>query len=107
MRNMVIIAVIILLQMSLCVDTGSSADKPKRNTQKQMTTTKEAPATSVGKPSPTYLSAAFDTNTERIPVPFLGHDIEQVYNAFVKRKKAEQKEAFETTDQYQKRLSSQ
>lgn len=107
MRRVTLIVVIILFQVLLCVNTGGSADKSKRNTQKQMTTTKEAPATSVGKPSPTYLSTAFDTNTERIPVPFLGHDIEQVYNAFVKRKKAEHKDEFETTDQYQKRLSSQ
>lgn len=107
MRKATIIAVIILLQISLCVDTGSSADKPKRNSQKQTITIKETPATSVSKPPPTYLSVAFDMNTERIPIPYLGHDIEQVYNAFDRRKKAERKDEFETTDQYQKRLSGQ
>ena len=107
MRKVAIIAVIILLQISLCVDTGSSADKPKRNSQKQTITTKETPTTSVSKSSPIYLSATFDMSTERIPVPFLGHDIEQVYNAFDRRKKAERKDEFETTDQYQKRLSGQ
>src|SRR3990172_1117596 len=103
MRKVAIIAVIILLQISLCVDTGSSADKPKRNSQKQTITIKKTPATSVRKPSPSYLSAAFDMSTEKIPVPYLGHDIEQVYNAFDRRKKAEQKDEFETTDQYQRR----
>jgi len=107
MKKVALIAVIILLQMSLCVDTGSSANKPKKNSQKQLTTTKEAPPASVSKPSPTYLSTAFDMNTQKILVPNLGHDIEQVYNAFDRRKKTERKDEFETTDQYQKRLSGQ
>ena len=107
MRKAAIIAVIILLQISLCVDTGSSADKPKRNSQKQTITIKKTPVTSVRKPSPSYLSAAFDMSTERIPVPYLGHDIEQVYNAFDRREKAEQKDEFETTNQFQKRLLGQ
>jgi hypothetical protein len=107
MRKATIIAVIILLQISLCVDTGSSADEPKRNSQKQTIPIKETPATSVSKPPPTYLGVAFDMNTERIPIPYLGHDIEQVYNAFKRSQKDERKDEFETTDQYQKRLSGQ
>ena len=59
------------------------------------------------KQSPAYLNAPFDIGIKRIPVPFLGHDIEQVYNAFDQRKKAEVKGEFESTEQYQKRLSNQ
>lgn len=107
MKKVAIIAVIILLEISLFVDTGSAANKTKKNSQKQMTTTKEASPASINKPASTYLSTAFDINAQKILVPNLGHDIEKIYNAFDRQKKDEKKDEFETTDQYEKRLSNQ
>jgi hypothetical protein len=111
MRNVAIMAVDILFQIALCVDTGNCAKKGKGNIQKQRTIAPKeepvTPAVTQTKPVPKYLNVPFDLNIDRIPLPCSGHDVEQIYEAFDKRKKAERKDEFETTEQYQRRLTEQ
>ena len=76
-----------------------------KDSQKEANTLKTQ--TSDNKSLPKYLNTPFDMSTEKISVPFSGHDIEQLYNAFDKGKKSEKKDEFETTEQFQKRLSTQ
>ena len=104
MRKIAFITVIILLQISLCFGTASSAVKQKPSKQKQSSTVTETTAKSEIKPSPEYLSVPFDMSVEKIPVPFLGHNALEVKVAFYHREPPA-KDEFETTEQYQKRLS--
>lgn len=104
---MATIFAIIVLQISFCVDIGNSANTEKKS-QKQTTIIKnESTTPSAEIPSPAYLDTSFDMSIEKVIVPCLGHDIEQVYNFFNKQKKSAHKDEFETTEQYQKRLSDQ
>lgn len=110
MRKISTVVLTILLQIALCFGIGSSAEKTKKNTQKRTVAPKETPATPAiarSKPSAAYLNVSFDPVIQKIPVPYLGHNIEQVYEGFDKRKKAEHKDEFETTEQYQRRLTEQ
>jgi len=110
MRKITTVVVAILLQIALCVGSGISAEKQKSNSQKQTVSPKETPATPAiaqSNPSPAYLTISFDPSIQKIPVPYLGHDIEQTYKAFDERKKAERKDEFETTEQFQRRLTEQ
>lgn len=107
MRKISIVVLSILLQIVLCFGIGSSAEK---NIQKQIFAPKETPATYAiarSKSSAAYLNVSFDPVIQKIPVPYLGHNIEQVYKSFDKRKKAEHKDEFETTEQYQRWLTEQ
>lgn len=109
MRKISTVVLTILLQVALCFSIGISAEPTKRNTQEQTVAPKETPAPPAiaqSKPSPAYLNVSFDPVIQKIPVPYLGHNIEQVYEGF-KRKEAKQKDEFETTEQYQRRLTEQ
>jgi TonB family protein len=69
---------------------------------------KERPS-AANKPSLTaksgYLSAPFDPDIQEIPVPYLGHDIERLYLTLENRTRTQQKDEFETTEQYRLRLA--
>jgi hypothetical protein len=108
MRRVNIVVLAILLQGGLFIGQINSADKTKINLEIQKVSPKKIPADSIvakSKPSHKYLNGPFEMTIEKIPVPFLGHDIEQVYKAFAMRKNAKEKDEFETTDNYQRRLS--
>ena len=110
MRKITTVFIATVLQITIFLALAISAEQPKRNNRPQATPLKEAPTDSTApqtNPSSTYLSVPFDPDTQRIPVPYFGHDIEQVYNAFENRKKAERKDEFETTEQYRTRLAKQ
>lgn len=78
----------------------NSEIKTKKNTQKQMVVATERLATC------SYLDVPFDPSIEKIPVPFLGHDIERIYKAFIEKEEAKQKEKFESTEQLKYRLET-
>jgi hypothetical protein len=80
---------------------GNSDVKIEKNTQKQMVVATE------GSADRGYINVPFNPSIDKIPVPFLGHDIERVYRAFLERERAEQKEEFESTEQYEHRLKTQ
>jgi len=109
MRKLLILSVAFLLSIVLCVDNGSSAEKQNRNNQKQTVAPKEVPASEMiqKKTASSYLTVPFDPSIQKIPVPYQGHDIEQVYESFDRRKNAERKDEFETTEQFQRRLTEQ
>ncbi|MFH1702366.1 MAG: hypothetical protein ABIB41_02890 [Nitrospirota bacterium] len=101
MKKVTIIVLAILLQVVMYVGVANSDETTKRKTRKQPVAPTKASTTS------RYLNVSFDPAIEKIPVPYLGHDIEQVYKAFDERKRAEQKDEFESTEQYQRRLATQ
>jgi hypothetical protein len=102
---------IVLLSVLLHVflyATTIIADEKRNAQQPQTTSSKKAPPpSSASKTSPAYLNVPFDPDIQVIPVPYQGHNIEQVYGAFDSRKKADPKGEFETKDQYEKRLTAQ
>ena len=83
-----IVVFTILLQVTLCVGAGNSDEKPKKIQEQTVAPTQVAVA-------PSYLNVSFDPNIEKIPAPYLGHDIEQVYKAFDEREKTLMKDEFE------------
>lgn len=107
MRKLLILAVALLLPIVLCVDNGSPAEKQKRNSQTVAPKKVPAPETIQKKTAPSYLTVPFDPGIQQISVPYQGHDIEQVYQSFDRRKNAERKDEFETTEQFQRRLTEQ
>lgn len=109
MRKLLILAVALLLPIVLCVVNGSSAEKQKRNSQKQTVAPKKEPDSEAiqKKTDPSYLAIPFDPGIQKLSVPYQGHDIEQVYQSFDRRKNAERKDEFETTEQFQRRLTTQ
>jgi len=99
MKKIIFITITALfLQLTLSLDVAHSETKTKKGKAK-ISSIKQSITIR-------YLKAPFEPNIEKIPVPFAGHDIETVYKAFDERKKAEQKDEFESTDQYKQRLSS-
>lgn len=102
MRKIFILLVTAFLQIVLCVNTIDAADKKKSSVQKESVQKQLRPVTT---PVSAYLNTSFDISVDKIPMPFLGHDIEKLYKAFEQRKRAERKDEFETTEQYKKRLS--
>jgi len=105
-RNIGFLALILILVILYII--GHFLPDSQKNNKAEISSAKKAKGNSQeSKPSHAYLKTTFDKNTERIPVSFLGHDIEQIYNAFDRRKKAEQKDEFETKEQYQRRLAAQ
>ncbi len=84
---------VVFLQIILCVNPSDSADKEKKSVQ-PISTSKEKQTRSVSK----YLNASFNLAVDRVPTPFFGHNIEEVYKAIEKRKKVEEKSEFETSE---------
>ena len=122
MKKAVIISLAALLQLPFFVYTSLAANEtkveeitkkpapPKKpaKTSKKDAPTPPTPEKKAEVPTakilgPAYLTTAFDQTITKVSVPFFGHDIEQIYNAFTKRNSAK-KDEFETTVQYQKRV---
>ena len=101
MRKALAVVLAVLLQITICVGVVSPAEKTKKSRYKQTLTPKKRPA------APPYLNISFDSSIQKIPVPYFGHDIEQVYKGFNTRKETERKDEFDTTEQYQRRSAEQ
>jgi hypothetical protein len=110
MRKIITLFIAAILQISLLVSLSISAEQPKSKNRPKATPKKEEPTVSTAPqsvPTANYLSVSFDPDTQRIPFPFRGHDIEQIYRTLENRKKTEQKDEFESTEQYRERLAKQ
>lgn len=122
MKKAVFLSLAVLLQLSLFICTSLAANEtpteettkktaPKKKSAKTLKKDTPIPEKKAGDPvvkvfGPAYLTTAFDQTIPKVSVPFYGHDIEQIYNAFTKRKSAI-KDEFETTEQYQKRAAAE
>ncbi len=98
MRKLPALTIAVLLQISVSVGM-SNADEMILRSQGQTSAPKEEIVV------PAYLDVAFDRKIDKVPVPFLGHNIKQVYEAFDERTRSEQRNDRETTKQYKKRLA--
>lgn len=110
MKRTAIVFLIVLLQLAIYAAPVVSALKQKPATRTKITAPEEPVAAPAAPPKvdpPACLDVSFDINKEKISLPFLGHDVEQLFNTFDARKKAERKDEFETTEQYQARLRKQ
>ncbi|HEX2965405.1 MAG TPA: hypothetical protein VHO84_06450 [Syntrophorhabdaceae bacterium] len=108
MRKHCVFISMVLIYLVFPLSSAISAEKTLKNIPPQSLQPKTNSATSKNiDPLPIYLNGPFDTGMQKIPLLFVGHDVERVYNVLEQRKTAYKRNKTETEAEYQNRIAGQ
>lgn len=97
--NIAKLSVFVMLVMVLSVGISFGKEAKKMPSVAKETAKKEVVVP--------YLTTPFDINIQKVLVPFVGHDIEKIFNSIEESSSANVKGEFETTEQFKQRIEKQ
>lgn len=106
MQRILTIPLALMLLIALLYGYALGAEKSKGETKKTQTSKQQQPPSET-KPIEKNEVNQVDLTWTSFPKNYTGHDLKSIYEALEKRKKIAQKDEYETTEQYQKRVQDE